>query len=59
MPVLQTTGKYMALIYHNKHRMGFGSFETKERADIAERIARYWSKKGMNPPSVNRTIDAI
>lgn len=59
MPVLQPTGKYVAMISHKKQRMGFGSFETKERADIAEKIARYWSKNGMNPPAVNKTIDAI
>lgn len=59
MPVIQSNGKFKALAYHNNRRMCFGSFETKDRAEMAERLAKYWSKKGMHPPSANRTIDAI
>lgn len=62
MPKISYANKYRAVVYHKKYMVDLGSFETKERASIAERLAMHWTTRGFNlgqVPSRPKTIDAI
>jgi len=59
MAIMSRNGKFVARIHHAGNKMGVGTFETKERAIIAEKIAKLWAVRGLRVPTTCRTIDAI
>lgn len=51
--------RFIARVNINGLRLNAGTFDTKERALIAEKLAKYWSRKGFDIPLQPKTIDAL
>ncbi len=54
-----SAGRWQAQVRCNNLLMGLGTFDTKERAQVAERLFRLWRRRGLMMPNRPKTVDAV
>lgn len=53
------SGNWQAHAQMDKERYCLGTFETKKRAELAERLFRLWRDRGKIMPAKPKTVDAV
>lgn len=52
-------GHWQAQAQADKTRYCLGTFETKARAEVTERLFRLWARRGLKMPISPKTVDAL